>query len=72
MAGMYRIKFLLGLLLISGMPGLLRADSGTTKDRLGSPAELAARQIGAFTPCQLTDPHQVQSFAAECLDIEIA
>lgn len=72
MAGMYRIKFLLGLLLISGMPGLLRADSGTTKDRLGSPAELAARPIGAFTPCQLTDPHQVQSFAAECLDIEIA
>lgn len=64
------IKFLLGLLLVGGMSGLLRADSAS--DPLGTPAELAARSLGDFKPCQLTDPHQVQSFTAECLDIDIA
>ena len=39
---------------------------------LGTATQRQARAVGDFVPCQLTHVDEIQSFAAECLEIELA
>jgi pimeloyl-ACP methyl ester carboxylesterase len=61
------------LLIPTGSSADTPRDAAAIRDsaNIATADELGARAMGAFTPCQLTHPDEIQSFAAECLQIEV-